>query len=270
MKPIEELNVTDASRLSVILTDIDDTLTSGGYLENEAYDALWRLHRAGLRIVPVTGRPAGWCDLIVREWPVEAVVGENGAFVFYRDDATGHIRTYTHPSIASADIRSKLHEVRDAVLREVPGSRVARDQFARLYDLAIDFREDPPVLSLGEAEQIKAVCERFGARAKISSIHVNTWFGDYDKVAMARLFLERQWQMSSERQQSEVLFCGDSPNDEPMFEHFPLSCAVANIREYEHLLRQPPGFVSRSGHGRGFAEIADTVLRKARLAGGPQ
>lgn len=268
MKPIEQLPKTTATRISIVLTDIDDTLTSAGYLQNEAYDALWQLHRAGLRVVPVTGRPAGWCDLIVREWPVEAVVGENGAFVFFRDGDSGHIRTFIHPSVASPDIREKLKEVSEAVLSEVPGSRVARDQFARLYDLAIDFREDPPILSIAEAEKIKAVCERFGARAKISSIHVNTWFGEYDKVEMARLFLAQHWGMTLERQKDEVLFCGDSPNDEPMFEFFPNSCGVANIREYGHLLHHPPQYVAQADHGGGFAEIARTVLRKRSPNGG--
>lgn len=261
MRPIEKLSTQDAVAISLVLTDIDDTLTSGGYLSSEAYAALWRLHRAGLRVVPVTGRPAGWCDLIVREWPVDAVIGENGAFVFYRDRE--QIRTFTHPSVASDNVRQKLDEVRAAVLAEIPGSRVARDQFARLYDLAIDFREDPPLLPLSEAERIKEVCERFGAQAKISSIHVNTWFGDYDKVKMARLFLQDHWGLDEERQKKEVLFCGDSPNDEPMFAYFPHSCAVANISEYEHLLDQPPSFVSSRECGDGFAEIADTVLRKS-------
>ena len=123
------------------------------------------------------------------------------------------------------------------------------------------------MLSLAEAERIKAVCERFGAQAKISSIHVNAWFGDYDKVKTARLFLRSYRGLSEERQKAEVLFCGDSPNDEPMFEFFPNSCAVANIREFEHLLHFPPAYVSASTHGRGFAEIVDVVLRKSGKAG---
>jgi hypothetical protein len=263
MKPIEELSRTDAAGITFILTDIDDTLTSDGYLGNEAYDALWRLHRAGLRVIPVTGRPAGWCDLIVREWPVDAVIGENGAFVFYRDTESGRIQTFIHPSVASDEVRRRLDEVRAAVLREVPGARVARDQFARLYDLAIDFREDPPILSLAEAQQIKEVCQGFGAQAKISSIHVNAWFGDYDKVKMAALFLQQHWGLDAQHQKAEVLFCGDSPNDEPMFSYFPNSCAVANIHEYEHLLSHPPSYVSRRAHGEGFAEIVETLLRKS-------
>lgn len=269
MRPIAQLSSGDASAIQFVLTDIDDTLTTDGLLEEDAYGALWRLRRAGIRVVPVTGRPAGWCDLIVREWPVEAVVGENGAFVYYRDRDSGRITTFTHPSVASDDARRRLDEVRAAVLSEVPGARVARDQFARLYDLAIDFREDPPLLTLEDAEHIKAVCERFGARAKISSIHVNAWFGDYDKVSMARLFLSSIWGVDGGRQKVEVIFCGDSPNDEPMFAYFPRSCAVANIRQYEHLVRHPPTYVTNAAHGRGFAEAVEILLvRRDRRAEG--
>jgi len=260
MRPIHELSSTAARDIEFVLTDIDDTLTDRGYLGSEAYSALWALHRAGLHVIPVTGRPAGWCDLIIREWPVDAVVGENGAFVYFRDGSA--IRTMIHPSAAGGEIRTKLEEIRRAVLAEVPGSRVARDQFARLYDLAIDFREDPPELTLGDAQRIKEICERFGAQAKISSIHVNTWFGSYDKVAMASIYLKEQCALSDEGMKRRVMFCGDSPNDEPMFRFFPRSCAVANIGEYAEYLTTEPAFVSAAGHGEGFAEIVKVLLGK--------
>lgn len=260
MKPIETLPDDAARAVDFVLTDIDDTLTENGYLGPKAYGSLWALHRAGIRVIPVTGRPAGWCDLIVREWPVDGVVGENGAFVYYREGRM--VRTMTHPSVAGRDVRGKLDEIRDAVLAEVPGSRVARDQFARLFDLAIDFREDPPELTLEDARRIKSICERYGANAKISSIHVNTWFGSYDKVTTSSMFLKGHYGVSDEELKHRVLFCGDSPNDEPMFRLFPLSCAVANIEEFAGLLGHEPGFVSRGSHGTGFAEIIDTLLEK--------
>lgn len=28
-------------------------------------------------------RPAGWCNLIARQWHVDGVIGENGALVFW-------------------------------------------------------------------------------------------------------------------------------------------------------------------------------------------
>ena len=150
----------------------------------EAFEALWKLKNADIGVIPVTGRPAGWCDLIVRQWPVEAVIGENGAFVFYTHE--GMLTELHHPSIAPVKVRGKLETVRRAVLAEVEYSRIAKDQRFRLYDLAIDFREDPPRLGFDIAEQIADICRRFGAKARISSIHVNAWFGEYDKLEMVK------------------------------------------------------------------------------------
>src|SRR6266536_6154077 len=87
MQPLTAMS--DATRRAIrgVLTDIDDTLSTGGRVSAEAYAAMERLRRAGLLVIPITGRPAGWCDHIARMWPVDAVVGENGAF-WMRFDAT--------------------------------------------------------------------------------------------------------------------------------------------------------------------------------------
>lgn len=264
MEPIGNLRREQAAKLKYILCDIDDTITTGGKLTARAYSALWDLHDAGLGVIPVTGRPAGWCDLIVREWPVKAVVGENGAFVYYAD-AEGRIRTFTHPSVAGPDVRKKLAQVRDACLKGVPGCRVARDQFARVYDLAVDFNEDPPRLGLEAAEKIRSICVSMGAQAKISSIHVNAWFGSYDKLEMTRLFLKEIRGESDPK--GSCMFFGDSPNDEPMFSYFPLACAVANILPFAGTLRSLPAYVAEQKGGAGFAESVEHILSLREGAG---
>ncbi|MDR1893974.1 MAG: HAD-IIB family hydrolase [Spirochaetales bacterium] len=267
LRPIQELSPGEAGNLAYILTDIDDTLTREGRVEAAVYGALWRLKERGFEVIPVTGRPAGWCDLIIRQWPVEAVVGENGAFVYYRED--GQIKTYTHPAAEQAagpekedplrEIRDKLARILKAVQKEVPGARSARDQFARIYDLAIDFNEDPPRLGLEAAAKIQEVCQAWGAQAKISSIHVNAWFGDYDKLSMTKLFLTNR--RGEGELKSRVFFFGDSPNDEPMFSFFPLSCGVANIRPFLPGMKNPPGFLASRSFGDGFVEGVERILQ---------
>ena len=261
MRPIKDLPQAQAQGLRYLLHDIDDTITSGGKLPPEAYAALWKLHDAGIRVIPVTGRPAGWCDLIVRQWPVDAVIGENGAFVCYPDEG-GAPRMFVHSSVASPQARERLAVVRDACLAGVPGCRVAKDQFARLYDVAIDFCEDPPRLGLGEAQRIRDIAEGMGAQAKVSSIHVNIWFGEYDKMAMAKLFFERVWGKADLLQAG--LFMGDSPNDEPMFAAFPLSCGVANIRPFADAMAHLPAYVTEGEGGAGFAEAAAHILAQRK------
>ncbi|HDQ14300.1 MAG TPA: HAD-IIB family hydrolase [Sediminispirochaeta sp.] len=268
MKAVEELRPFVPS-IEYVLSDIDDTLTDGGKLGAKAYEALWKLYEAGYKVIPVTGRPAGWCDLIIRQWPVEAVIGENGAFVYYRepDDRGSGIKSLYHPEIAKKgtreadpEVQRRLKLLREKVLREIPGTRVARDQFARQFDLAIDFREDPPDLGFDTAEKIQRLCEGEGAVAKISSIHVNAWFGNYDKVSMARYFLRQKYRLDERRMKERVLFCGDSPNDQPMFEYFPNSCAVANIEEMIDYIKHPPAFVTGAKGGEGFVEMCAVLL----------
>jgi 1,2-diacylglycerol 3-alpha-glucosyltransferase len=264
LEPISTLPASTARSVTYVLTDIDDTLTRDGMLEPEAYEALWRLMRAGLKVIPVTGRPAGWCDCIVRQWPIIAIVGENGAFVLHRI-STG-IGEYVHPSVADSDVGEKLAKVKNDVLALVPDARIARDQPYRRFDLAIDFREDPPDLGFDAAERIAAICRKHGAEAKISSIHVNTWFGAYDKLSMSRLYLERFLHESPDALASKVAFCGDSPNDEPMFRHFPVSIGVANIHDTERFFTNLPRYCTEKTHGVGFAEFADILLKKRQEA----
>ena len=255
MRPFREMPAEDIRKLKYVLCDIDDTITSDGKLPAESYTALWKLHDAGIQVIPVTGRPAGWCDLIVRQWPVRAVVGENGAFVFYFED--GHLKTYTHPSVEKNPAQ-KLAAVRDAALAAVPGCRVSKDQFSRIYDVAIDFREDPPYLTFEDAERIREVCESLGATAKVSSIHVNAWFGNYSKVETSELFLRDI--LGEGDPDGTVIFFGDSPNDEPMFGRFPNACAVANIRRFQDRLTAPPAYVTEGEAAAGFTEAVERIL----------
>ena len=249
------------SGVEYVLTDIDDTLTRDGRVSCEAYCALWRLHEQGLKVIPVTGRPAGWCDLIARQWPVDAVVGENGALVFYVEN--GLLTQLFHPSVQGNESGPRLRAIAEDVYRKVPGSRPAKDQFSRMFDVAVDFREEPPYLELTNAEKIKRIFEEAGATAKVSSIHVNAWFGQYDKLTMARYFFLNHYgvDLDDTEHNRQVLFAGDSPNDEPMFAYFRNSCAVANIADFLPLLEKKPTYVTSLSHGQGFAEIVERVLR---------
>ena len=262
--PISSLTDKKAKKINYILMDIDDTLTTDGKLLAESYAALWRLHDAGLKVIPVTGRPAGWCDLIAREWPVDGVVGENGAFAFYEGEGH-HLFELSHPN-AIPNTDKRLLALRDRVLSEIPNSRLARDQFSRLYDIAIDFAEEEPILPLSEAIRIQSIFMEGGAKAKISSIHVNAWMGEYDKLSMALSFLSARFGYDDKSEVETVIFAGDSPNDEPMFEHFPMACGTANVLKYGELIKKPPHFVTQKESGAGFAELADIFLKRRSVS----
>jgi hypothetical protein len=266
MRPLHTL---PAAGVHTVFTDIDDTLSSHGHLHAEAYAALQALQRAGLRVVPVTGRPAGWCDHIARMWPVEAVIGENGAFYMWHDAAAGKLRTrHLLDEGARAVHAQRLAAVRERILREVPGCALASDQFCRLYDLAIDFCEDVPPLPPEGIDRIVALMEAEGMTAKVSSIHVNGWFGDHDKLSMARRYIRERHgiDLDDEAERRRCLFVGDSPNDAPMFAFFPLSVGVANVSRFAGRLTQWPTYVTEAECGAGFAELAGHLLAHCHLS----
>lgn len=259
MENIAKITPEVASKIKFVLMDIDDTITTAGKLPAIAYAALWRCHEAGLTVVPITGRPAGWCDLIARQWPVDGVVGENGALVFWEED--GYAKRMYHPNAIKND-HPTLAKIEKRVLAEVEKSRVSQDQFGRMFDLAIDFAEEEPKLPLSEAERIAEICRSEGAIAKISSIHVNTWLGEYDKRSMALEFLSQRFGYDDTTMRDTVMFFGDSPNDEPMFSYFPASVGVASVPAYAHLMEALPTYVTTEEGGEGFAEGIDLLLAR--------
>jgi HAD superfamily hydrolase (TIGR01484 family) len=261
MRPLREFPLPARRAVRFVLCDIDDTLTDGGRLTGRAYAALERLDVAGLTVVPVTGRPAGWCDLIARLWPVAAVVGENGAFSFaYDREARRMTRVFWTDAPQRAADRRRLAALRARILAEVPGTAVAADQAFREADLAIDYREDVAPLPEAAVARVVALFEAAGAQAKVSSIHVNGWFGDYDKLAMSRRLLEERFGVGPEAAREQVLFVGDSPNDAPMFAHFVHTVGVANVRAFAGRLAAEPAWVTEAPGGAGFAELAAALL----------
>ena len=271
MRPIADMPASVAGNARAVLADVDDTLTTGGRLPAVSLAALERLRDAGLAVAAITGRPAGWCDMIARFWPVDGVVGENGAFYFAYDSGARRMhRIFAAGDATRAANRARLAHVRERVLAEVPGCAVAADQQYRETDLAIDVREDAGPLAPEAVDRIKAIFEEEGATAKISSIHVNGWFGDYDKLSMTRRLAADRLGLDVDAERARVIFCGDSPNDAPMFAHFPNACGVANVRDFSDRLEAAPAWIASARGGEGFSEIAGAILsaRAAARRGG--
>ena len=260
-RPLTEFPLAERARIRGVLCDIDDTLTTDGRLTAAAYSALEALQRAGMLVVPITGRPAGWCDHIARMWPVDAVVGENGAFYFRYDHAAHTMRRrFVDDDATRAANRVKLAAVRDRVLASVPGCAVASDQHYREADLAIDYCEDVPRLPAHAVDKIVALMQEAGLTAKISSIHVNGWFGSYDKLSMTRILMRECFATDLDARKNELVFAGDSPNDTPMFAYFLHAVGVANIKAYAGRLAAGPAYVTQAESGAGFCELADFLL----------
>ncbi len=256
MHPLSEFD----SSIKVLFTDIDDTLTTDGKLPPQSYEMLWELHNSGIQVVPVTGRPAGWCEMIARQWPVLGVVGENGALAFQYKNKKMHRLFATDDDQRLAN-QKKLQLIENEVLQKVPGSAVASDQFTRMFDLAIDFCEDVPPLSAKAIQQIVSIFKSHGAVAKVSSIHVNGWFGNYDKRSMCETFYQDNFNSPLKENLKTCCFVGDSPNDEPLFAFFENSFAVANINDFKDQIQSLPKYVATQKGGQGFVEIGQRILK---------
>jgi len=270
MSPIHTLSPDIAKQVIGILFDLDDTFTSHGKIKSEAFQALWAAKKAGLIMVPITGRPAGWCDHIARMWPVDGVVGENGAFYFWYDFKERKLkRRFVDTEDLRREKRARLEEIKKEVLAAVHGTALASDQLYRETDLAIDYCEDVPPLPWKDIERICTIFTKHDATCKVSSIHVNGWFGTYSKLDMTRVLARELWGFDLDQEQARFFFCGDSPNDEPMFAHFPHSAGVKNIHKFTAHMKHLPAYVTDREGGLGFAEIVEAILCNRNHASGP-
>jgi len=153
------------------------------------------------------------------------------------------------------------------VAREVPLAGIASDQPYHLTDLAVDFCEDVPALPKEDIARIVAIFEKHGAQAKVSSIHVNGWFGDYDKLTTTKAMMGELLGIDVERAAERYVFSGDSPNDSPMFGFFPNAVGVANVRDFADAMPSLPRWITSARSGSGFVELARRLI-EARRGGG--
>lgn len=261
MRPLAAFSPESRASIRGVLFDIDDTITTDGRLTADAYVAVDALKNAGLIVLPITGRPAGWCDHIARMWPVDGVVGENGAFYFFFDHDSKKLKQRFVKTAAERETdRGRLTQVAQRILHEVPGSALASDQRYREADIAIDFCEDVPALPREEVQCIKTIMEAEGLTAKVSSIHVNGWLGGYDKLSTTKLFVAERLGLDLGQHKVDFAFIGDSPNDEPMFAYFPHSIGVANVGRFLGLMATRPAYVTEASSGAGFSEFVRFLL----------
>lgn len=250
--------------IDIVLTDVDDTLTRHGKLAPATLEAMTELTQVGVQVIPVTGGCAGWCDHIVRAWPVSAVIGESGAFRFRLTAGGGLEQRFIRPLEALRAEQRRLLSIAEHALRQVPQARLAADQPYRLADVAVDHAQDVGPLSRESVAALIAVFRDAGASARASSIHVNAWFGSHDKAAMAVRLLSEDLALSPQAQSRRVLFIGDAPNDESLFRTFPISVGVANIQRHLDGLAHRPRWLCEASHGEGFVEMAKGVLAARR------
>ncbi|WBT40232.1 MULTISPECIES: HAD-IIB family hydrolase [Hyphomicrobium] len=254
MRPISAAASVDLRGVQVVLTDMDDTLTFDGKLSAETYDALERLEAAGVRVIPVTAAPAGWCDQMVRMWPVTAVIGENGGFCFSREGTSVTRRFWSTPDMLEA-AQSRLADMARTIMKKHPELTLSDDQPFRRTSLALARPDDRAT-----ARAVLREFEARGASATANSLWVIAWFGGYNKVTAVRKFLPAITGLDIDLDRDRLLFVGDSANDAPMFAHMPKSVGVSTVTRHLADIPHPPTWITKGAGGAGFVEVADAIL----------
>ena len=271
MQPLDHWRA-DAG-LAGILTDIDDTLTTEGAITPDALEALAALRAAGLHVIAITGRPAGWSEPFAATWPVDAIVAETGAVALLRtpqntsqnglqpnDGKRKQLsKWYLQDASTRAANHARMQQVAQQILREVPGAQLARDSAGRETDIAIDHSEFTHLPPEGIA-QVQEIMRAAGMTATVSSIHVNGWYGTHNKLVGAHWIVRELLGRTLDDELDRWVFVGDSLNDQVMFQHFPHSVGVANVARFVPQLRHLPRYVTQGARGAGFAELARHLL----------
>jgi HAD superfamily hydrolase (TIGR01484 family) len=258
-RPLAAWPVVERRQISGVLTDIDDTLTEGGVIMPQALDAMARLRAAGLPVIAITGRPAGWSEPFAMTWPITGIVAENGSVALSRGPNGALHKDWSQDAPTRAANAKRLQAAAADVLLQMPHARLASDSAGRETDIAIDHAENAH-LGKDDIERVCAIMRRHGLTATVSSIHINGWIGEHHKWLGAqwalRLWLGRELAPEINR----WVYIGDSANDEIMFRHCVYSVAVANIAPYWGKLRHFPRYVTAGQRGIGFAEMVDALL----------
>ncbi|HEV7914384.1 MAG TPA: HAD-IIB family hydrolase [Albitalea sp.] len=257
-RPWTTLPAAAARSVVGVLTDIDDTLTTDGEITPEALQALAALQAAQLPVIAITGRPMGWSERFARDWPIAAIVAENGAVALFRDGPRLAVE-YAQDEATRSHNAERLRRAARRVLREVPQATLARDSAGRITDIAIDHGEFAQ-LSAAQIADVVRVMQSEGMHATVSSIHINGWFGDHSKLSGARWIVERLLGRDVEDEREQWVYVGDSTNDQLMFGHFPLSVGVANLLRFAAEISVWPAYLTKAERGQGFAEVANALL----------
>jgi HAD superfamily hydrolase (TIGR01484 family) len=248
-------------RLRGVFTDIDDTLTTAGQITADATQALHDLRAAGLAVVAVTGRSVGWSLPFVAQWPVDAIVAENGAVALLRGPQDRIDRWYQQDKATRTRHHARMQSVLQEIEGRIPGARRAEDSAGRETDIAVDHSEFT-TLAPSEIDAVVQCMRQAGMHATVSSIHVNGWYGEHDKLQGARWIVRELWQRDLDAEIDQWAYVGDSTNDARMFEAFQNSVGVANIARFVPLLTALPRYVTPGERGQGFAEFAQHVLQQ--------
>ena len=256
-RPLKELT----GPVRALFSDLDGTLSTAGRVEASTYAALERLGGAGVPVVLVTGRPAGWGQAMATMVPFAAVVTENGGVTFFHSGDSLQ-KIYGVPAASLPEWRRRMQMAAVDVMKEIPEARLSTDSKYREVDLALDWNEEVHLSRDTSLKVVQMLRER-GFSAVRSSVHVNFGPPTFDKLSACKVVVAKVLG-SDPADLSPYVYVGDALNDAPMFAGFERSVGVANIKRWWDELTHKPGFLTEAEEGAGLREVIKHILSLTR------
>jgi hypothetical protein len=261
LQPLKKLQRHLCQTIRLVATDMDGTLTQTGQFTAELLATLVELQQAGIEVVIVTGRSAGWVQGVVNYLPIAGAIAENGGLFFNR----GWDQTVGKPEVLVAlpgganpdwlDHRQQLATLFAQLQAEFPQIQPAADNLFRLTDWTFDVQGLSPL----ELQQMSDRCRAQNWGFTYSTVQCHIKPLNQDKAAGLQTVLHQHFPQISPTQ---LVTVGDSPNDESLFDgdRFPLSVGVANLLDYRDRLTHQPTYVTQASEVAGFRELVEYLL----------
>ncbi|MEO1376242.1 MAG: HAD family hydrolase [Cyanobacteria bacterium J06635_10] len=244
------------SKIRLVATDMDGTLTIKGKFTNVLLQALRDLAAANIKVIIVTGRSAGWVSGLAYYLPVVGAIAENGG-LFYPSQRE---QAFAITPIQDLDKhRRDLAAVFQQIKRNFPQIKESDDNRFRLTDWTFDVAG----LSSDIIKTLSHQCRELGWGFTYSNVqcHIKP-LGQDKAIGLWQVLQEYFPEYSSD----EVVTVGDSPNDESLFDknYFAASVGVANVLEYVNKLQHKPAYVTQNREGEGFCELSNYLLKAVK------
>ena len=250
--PLSPINSSDLSDIRLIASDVDGTLTQNGKFSSNFISTLIDLQSAGIKVLLVTGRSAGWVSALVNYLPVEGAIAENGGVFLQPDGQQDLLSSIPNLSRHRILLENTFHHIKQLF----PNLHPSADNQFRITDWTFDVND----LSTEDIQAISSQCQQMGWSFTYSNVQCHIKPLHQDKATGLMSVLKKYF---PELNSQQVLTIGDSPNDEAMFnpDLFPISVGVANVHHYQDKILHLPKYVTQASEFAGFSEFSKLLLQ---------
>jgi HAD superfamily hydrolase (TIGR01484 family) len=250
--PLLPLNNINLSDIRLIASDVDGTLTKNGKFSSDFISTLLDLQSAGIKVLLVTGRSAGWVSALVNYLPIAGAIAENGGIFLQPNGTQDLLSSVPNLSRHRILLENTFHHIKQLF----PNLHPSADNHFRITDWTFDVND----LSADDIQAISNQCDLMGWSFTYSNVQCHIKPLHQDKATGLMSVLKKYF---PELNSQQVLTIGDSPNDEAMFnpDLFPISVGVANVRHYQDKMLHLPKYVTYTSEFVGFSELAKLLVQ---------